>query len=100
MPNNGISLSICADLAALPAARKLVVPRRHSLFSAGERAHDLYVVISGLVKRERSFNGQCCVMQIAGPACLVGDEALTGQPTYTSTATAICLLPSSANRMR
>jgi CRP-like cAMP-binding protein len=89
MPMHGICAALYSDLATLTAAKKLVLPRRRSVFSAGARAQELYLVVSGLLKRERPGARASSVLQIAGPASLLGEEAVTGLPTYTSTATVV-----------
>jgi CRP/FNR family transcriptional regulator, cyclic AMP receptor protein len=89
MPHNNLCPVLHADLTTLATARRIALPRRRSLFCTGARAHELYLVLSGVITRERMVGSGTCVLQIAGPQSLVGEEALTGEPMYASTATAL-----------
>lgn len=87
---NRISAALHTDLDSSAAARKTVIRRRGRLISGGARAHNVYLVLSGLIKRETAADSaRTCILQIAGPECLLGEEALAGEPAYISTATAI-----------
>jgi len=66
-----------------PAVRRLRLNRHASLFHAGNRATELYIVDSGLIAVRRTTNaGRNVTVRIAGTGGLLGVNSVAGEPIH------------------
>ncbi|PKQ29289.1 MAG: hypothetical protein CVT60_06110 [Actinobacteria bacterium HGW-Actinobacteria-10] len=59
------------------------------IFSQGDPAADMYVIISGLVRIERECGGQCTELAMLGPGEFFGEMGLFAPGPRTAGATAV-----------